>query len=218
VTVLLAFTLEHASRATGISERRIRYWDDTGVLSPSLVDDKRGGAYSRIYSFRDLVGLRTIAELRDRFGISLQGLRAVGERLKRHAETPWSELRFYVSGRNLFFKDPDTALLLSALSPGQIALAATLDLVRVEQETRERANRLVERTQDQFGQVVRNRYISGNRAVLAGTRIPTAAIWEFHQAGYDDAAILKEYPRLQLIDVRNAIAHERSLREARAAS
>jgi uncharacterized protein (DUF433 family) len=218
VTILLAFTLEHASRATGISERRIRYWDDTGVLSPSLVDDERGGAYSRIYSFRDLVGLRTIAELRDRFGVSLQGLRAVGERLKRHAGTPWSELRFYVSGRHLFFKDPETELLLSALNPGQIALAATLDLVRVEQETRRRANRLVERTQDQFGQITQNRYVAGNQVVIAGTRIPTAAIWEFHEAGYDDAAILREYPRLLPIDVRAAIEHQRSLREAMAAS
>jgi DNA-binding transcriptional MerR regulator len=218
MAVLLAFTLEHASRATGISERRIRYWDDTGVLSPSLVDDERGGAYSRIYSFRDLVGLRTIAELRDRFGVSLQGLRAIGERLKRHADTPWSELRFYVSGQHLFFKDPETELFLSALKPNQIALAATLNLVRVEKETRRRANRLVERTRGQFGQFVQNRYIAGNRTVIAGTRIPTAAIWEFHEAGYDEAAILKEYPRLVPIDVKKAIEHERSLREVKAAS
>lgn len=216
--VLLAFTLDHASRATGVSERRIRYWDDTGVLSPSLVDDDRGGAYSRIYSFRDLVGLRTIAELRDRFGVSLQGLRAVGDRLRRHNDTPWSELRFYVSGQHLFFKDPETELLLSALKPGQIALIGTLDLVRVELETRRRANLLVERTEDQFGQLVQNRYVAGNRTVIAGTRIPTTAVWEFHEAGYDDEAILKEYPRLLPIDVKRAIQHERSLRKLPAAS
>lgn len=218
MTVLLAFTLEHASRATGISERRIRYWDDTGVLKPSLVDDDRGGAYSRIYSYRDLVGLRTIAVLRDRFGVSLQGLHAVAERLKLHADTPWSDLRFYVSGRQLFFKDPGTDLLLSALKPRQIALIDTLDLVQVELETRRRANRLVVRTRDQIGQIIQNRYVAGNRAVIAGTRIPTVAIWEFHEAGYDDAAILKEYPRLKPIDVTRAIEHERSIREVRAAS
>lgn len=218
MAVLLAFTLEQASRATGISESRIRYWDSTGVLSPSLVDDEHGGAYSRIYSFRDLVGLRTIAELRDRFEVSLQGLRTVGERLKRHSKTPWSEMRFYASGRHLFFRDPESEVLLSALEPGQIALAAALDLVRVEKETRNRANRLVGRTQDQFGHFVQNRYIAGNRTVIAGTRIPTAAIWEFHEAGYDEAAILKEYPRLVSLDVKKAIEHERSLREASAAS
>ena len=90
MTVLLAFTLEQASRVTGIPERRIRYWDNTDILSPSLTNKEDRGAYSRIYSFRDLVGLRTIGELRDRFGVSLQCLRVVAERLKKHADKPWS--------------------------------------------------------------------------------------------------------------------------------
>ncbi len=213
MTVLLAFTLEQSSRVTHIPERRIRYWDNTGILSPSLSNKKDGGAYSRIYSFRDLVGLRTIAELRDRFGVSLQRLRVVAERLKKHADTPWSELRFYVSGRHLFFRDPDSDLLLSALNPGQIALIESLDLISVALDTEKRAKALTRRTQDQVGRITQNRYIAGNRPVIAGTRIPTAAIWDFHEAGYSNAEILKEYPRLTPADVEKAIDYEANGRD-----
>jgi uncharacterized protein (DUF433 family) len=44
--------------------------------------------------------------------------------------------------------------------------------------------------------------------VLAGTRIPTQAIWNFYRAGYKMLAILKEYPRLTAKDVQAAIEFE----------
>ena len=47
-----------------------------------------------------------------------------------------------------------------------------------------------------------------NAWVVAGTRIPTDAIWNFHRAGYDATAIIKEYPRLKAEDVRAAIEFE----------
>jgi uncharacterized protein (DUF433 family) len=47
-----------------------------------------------------------------------------------------------------------------------------------------------------------------NAWVVAGTRIPTEAIWNFHAAGYDAEAIIREYPRLTPDDVRAAIDFE----------
>ena len=85
---LMAFTVEHAARVTGVSERRIRYWDKTGVLVPSLASGNRRSPFSRIYAFRDPVGLRTLGELRDRCGFSLQKLRIVGEWLVSHYDAP----------------------------------------------------------------------------------------------------------------------------------
>ena len=212
MTVLLAFTLEQAARVTQLTESRIRYWDRTGVIKPSLVKETTGGAYSRIYSFQDLVALRTVAQLRENFGVSLQKVREVGERLRRHADKPWSELRFYASGKHLFFQDPQTDLLLSALKPGQSALLQALDLVAVARDTETRADSLVERGQKQFGQVVTNRYLAGNRPVIAGTRIPTEAIWEFHEDGYAVDEIVAEYPRLTPLDVEAAIRFEKERR------
>lgn len=218
MTVLLAFTLEHASRVTGIPESTIRYWSDTGILKPSLVNTRRGGAFGRIYSFRDLVGLRTISELRNAFGVSLQSLRLVGERLRDHSLTPWAELRFYISGDHLFFRDPDTSLMLSAIKPGQIALIESLDLVRVANETEQRAKSLLKRSESQVGRISVNRYVFGNRPVIAGTRIPTEAIWEFHEAGFNTDQILAEYPRLTADDVTSAIVYECEIRQDQRAS
>jgi uncharacterized protein (DUF433 family) len=211
--VLLAFTLDHAARVSGVSERRIRYWDETGVLHPSLVRGESREPYGRIYSFRDLLGLRTLGELRDRFHVPLQQLRAVGERLSKHYETPWTELRFYVQGSHLYFHDPDHDLLVSAIKPGQVPLALGLDLERVAVDTERRASQLLERDRDDFGTIVRRRHVLGNRPVLAGTRIPTSAIWDFHQAGYSFGEIAKQYPRLKQADIEQAIKYEQERRQ-----
>lgn len=218
MTILLAFTAEQASRVTGIPESTIRYWDTTDIVSPSLALSRDRGAFGRIYSFRDLVALRTVAELRDTFGVPLQTLRMVAARLRNHADIPWSELRFYVSGKHLFFRDPESPIMLSALAPSQIAMAEVLDLSAVSIDTERKATKLLERTPDQLGKIEELKYIAGKRPVLAGTRIPTLAIWEFHQAGYSLPEILAEYPRLTPIDIENAIAFEAELRAERKAS
>ena len=70
------------------------------------------------------------------------------------------------------------------------------------------AEKLRERQLDQIGQVVRNRNVVHNAWTLAGTRVKTEAIWNFHQAGYTSAAIIKEYPRLKKKDVKAAIEFE----------
>lgn len=218
MTVLLAFTLEHAACVTGLTESRIRYWDTTRVVQPSLVNEHSGGAYSRIYSFRDLVALRTVADLRQRFGVSLQKLRAVGDQLRAHSDSPWSEFRFYVSGKELFFRSPESPILLSALRPGQIALAQSLDLEAVVRDTQNRSEALVNRGGDQVGKIISNRYVFGNRPVIAGTRIPTVAIWDFHEDGYSVEEILEEYPRLTRTDVEKAIEFELERRQIKRAS
>lgn len=78
----------------------------------------------------------------------------------------------------------------------------------IANEMRAAAKRLQERGAEQIGRIVRNRYVVHNAWTLAGTRVPTQAIWNFHQAGYDTAAILKEYPRLTAADVDAAIQWE----------
>ncbi len=208
----LAFTEEHVCRVTGLSPRQVRYWDRTGVLSPRYGDPNRRRPYSRIYSFRDVVGLRTLALLRQR-GVPLQELRRVGAWLAQRYDTPWASLRFYVSGRRVCFEDPATGARVAGRPAGQTAFPVEME--RVADETRAAAECLLRRHNDQIGRVTRHRYVMHNAPVLAGTRIPTAAIWDFHTAGYDTAAILREYPHLQAEDVQAAIAYE-SARQVRA--
>jgi uncharacterized protein (DUF433 family) len=205
---ILAFTTEHVCRLTGLSTRQVRYWDKTEFFSPTLVEGRR--AFSRIYSFRDVVGLRTIAILRDK--VPLQELRRVGAWLRQEHETPWSSLRFGLSGDKVIFYDPATSVPTAPRGQGQTVLGIALE--PIANEMRAAASRLKERTADELGQIVRNRYVVHNAWSVAGTRIPTEAIWNFHKAGYAAEAIIREYPRLTKQDVQAAIKFEEKRKAA----
>jgi uncharacterized protein (DUF433 family) len=203
---ILAFTPEHVCRLTGLSAGQLRYWDATDFFSPELLDEYRRRTFGRIYSFRDVVGLRTIAVLRKEHRIPLQELRRVGEWLLRHHETPWSALRLALSNRKVVFYDPLMKKYVEAQGEGQSIVE--FDLEPIANEMRSAAARLRERRQDQIGTVVRNRYVVRNAWVVGGTRIPTNAIWNFHQAGYSAEEIVGEYPHLTILDINAAIEFE----------
>lgn len=206
VSELVAFTTEHVCKLTGLSTRRVRYWDKTGFFSPALVDGYRSRVFSRIYSFRDVVGLRTIAILRKEHRTPLQELRRVGQWLKREYQTPWSSLRFGLSGQRVIFFDPITGAATEPRGKGQTVFPIALE--PIASEVRAAASRLTERQAEEVGQIVRTRYVVHNAWSLAGTRIPTEAIWNFHEAGYGVKRIIREYPRLTERDVEAAIEFE----------
>ncbi|MGQ0712811.1 MAG: DUF433 domain-containing protein [Gemmatimonadaceae bacterium] len=209
---LAAFTAEHVCRLTGLSARQLGYWNQTDFFSPTLIDDHKRRAFGRIYSFRDVVGLRTIALLRNRHEIPLQELRRVGAWLNERHDAPWSTLRFALRGRRVVFFDPFADVAVEPRGAGQEVLPIALE--PIANEMRDAADRLRERRKDQIGQVSRNRYVVHNAWVLAGTRIPTTAIWNYHHAGYSAADIIKEYPTLTRADVRAAIAFEKRRQSA----
>jgi uncharacterized protein (DUF433 family) len=206
VSEIVAFTSEHVCRLTGLSTRQVRYWDETGFFSPALVDGFRKRAFGRIYTFRDVVGLRVIAILRKTHKVPLQELRRVGAWLQTHHAQPWSKLRFAMAGRKVVFIDPDSGTVTEPRGEGQTVFDIAVE--PIANEMREAADRLRQRKSEEVGQIVRNRYVVHNAWTIAGTRVPTAAIWNFHQAGYDSAAILEEYPRLTVEDVSAAIEFE----------
>jgi uncharacterized protein (DUF433 family) len=162
-----------------------------------------------------LVGLRTIAILRKQYKVPLQELRRVGEWLRVHHETPWSSLRFALAGRKVVFFDPATGVPTEARGKGQAVFDIALE--PIANEMRRAADQLRERQVNQIGRIVRNRYVVHNAWTLAGTRIPTQAIWNFHEAGCDTAAILSEYPRLTAKDVEAALEWEAKRRQRKAA-
>jgi len=211
MTELMAFTTEHVCRLTGLSKRQIRYWDDTGFFSPTLLDEHRQRAFGRIYSFRDIVGLRTIAILRNDHKVPLQELRRVGAWLQREHETPWSSLRFALKGRTVVFIDPASGAPTEPSGRGQTVLP--IALLPIANEMGKAAERLRERQPDQIGKLERKRYVVHNAWVVAGTRIPTEAIWNFHEAGRSTKQIIAEYPRLTAEDVRAAIEFESGRRK-----
>lgn len=210
---ILAFTGQQVARLTGLSQRVLRYWEETGVYTASYVDPRPRVPYRRIYSFRAVVSLRTLALLRQRHKVNLDDLRRAAAFLREtypdHPD-PWAELRFGILRGHVVFRDPQTGDWLTATPPGQAILP--IDVEEIARDTEREAVGLTQRRCEDVGQVVRHRYVLGNAWRLAGTRIPTSAIWNFHEAGADATAIRRAYPDLTDADVAAAIEHESRLR------
>jgi DNA-binding transcriptional MerR regulator len=196
-TLLAAFSVDHAARLTGLSKSRLTRWDRLGFFSPEYVGDgDRGNPYARVYSYGDLVGLRTLKILADEHNVSLAELRKAAAELERRSSRPWSEIPVGVlKGKVLF--DLDTA---PRNADGEYALKVVL-LGPIAQAVEQDAQRLRERDANDVGRIENNRFVVHNADVVAGTRIPVAAIESFIDAGYDNPAIIAEYPTLTPGDI-----------------
>lgn len=205
--VIRAFSAYHVVRLTGLSLSQLRYWDKTGFFRPRYASENRRSPYSRVYSFKNIVGLRTLGVLRKLHKISLQHLRKVAQELSQYKDTPWSEITIFVLGEEVYFREPETETLRGIISKQY----TKLPLRSIIRDVTAEANKLKERSKEQFGHVERHRYIVHNAWVIAGTRIPTKAIWRFRAAGYSTDNIIREYPALTEKDVEVALEHEKTL-------
>ena len=202
--ILRAFSVDHVVKLTGLTKRQLRYWDDTGFFSPHFPSVEEKGSYSRIYSFRDVVGLRTISILRNDYTCPLQHLRKVAKELRKHATEPWSDIKLYVFGKAVYFKEPTSKQMRGVVNKQYTYIR----LQDIANDVQREVNKLRKRSPEQVGQIDRHRNVVRNAWVVAGTRIPAKAIQRFHEAGYSIMQILQEYPSLTRKDVAAALAHE----------
>lgn len=156
--VIRAFSPDHVIKLTGLTKSQLYYWDSTGFFQPYYGHEERKSPHSRVYSFRNVVGLKTIALLRNKHKVSLQHLRRVGEKLSHLEEALWSNVKLYVVGRGVHFQEPETGHVRGVLS-GQYTM---IPLSHVIEDVAEAAKQLTQRTRQQFGRVERNRYVAHN--------------------------------------------------------
>lgn len=199
--ILTAFSERHVERLTGLTRRQLRYWHESGFFRPSAP----AAAYGRFYAFRDVVGLRTLAALRNEHKVPLQQLRKVAERLAHLRDELWTGTTLYVVNRKVVFREPGTAKPREVVS-GQYIIEA-LPLRRVQAEARAGAQRLLLRAPGDAGKVARLPGVAHKAPVLAGTRIPVAAIKRFSADGYSATQIIAEYPALTDADIEAALSH-----------
>jgi DNA-binding transcriptional MerR regulator len=210
---IVAFTAEHVSRLTGLTPRQLRYWDTTDFFEPTYLTGHQRRAFGRVYSFRDVVGLRAIAILRKEHRVSLQELRRLGAWLRKRHEAPWSSVRFAVAGGKVFAIDPRTGQATEPRGAGQADLTVALEPIAID--LLREVHSLTRRRAEQIGHISGDRYVLRNAPVLAGTRIPTRAVWNLAAAGLDSTAIIREYPSLTEADVKAALSFERGRHEPR---
>ena len=122
------FTVPQTCAFTGCTSHQLRYWDQVGLLWPSIQrsDGRQGKA--RLYSFRDLVALKVIRSLLDG-GMSLQQVRRAYTYLRRHAglDRHLSEVKLVTDGRSIFEVCRNDGELLDALKRGQLAFCVAID-------------------------------------------------------------------------------------------
>ncbi len=206
-TIIRAFSAENVCLLTGLSIDQLAEWDRMGFFPPEYASENRREPYSRIYSFQDLVGLKTLAILRKVHKVSLSHLREVAKELEQHAARPWSEVTLYVLKRRVQFTEPSTGKI-RGVKDGQYVL---IPLENVAEEMRQQADKLRSRPATKIGHLERHRFVAHNAWVVAGTRIPVRSIRQFADAGYSTAEIIKEYPSLTEDDVRAALSHMEQL-------
>jgi uncharacterized protein (DUF433 family) len=206
-TLIAAFSEEHVVRLTGLTHGQLRSWDRAGFFQPRYAYEDRHVPYSRVYSFQDVVGLRTIAVLMKEHKISLQKLRRVAEELIKRGYDHWADVKLYVVKGQVHFRPPKTNDIESVWG-GQLAMVPVIDVIN---DVEARVQQLKKRDESQLGHVERNKYVVRNSPVIAGTRIPTATIRRFKEAGYSVEQIVKQYPTLTAEDVQAALVHEEGL-------
>jgi uncharacterized protein (DUF433 family) len=202
--VIAAFSAEQVERLTGLTRARLLYWDRIGFFAPSYADENRRSAYSRIYSFRNVVGLRTLYRLTEEHGCSLQHLRKVASKLSHLSNDLWSTQVLYVLNRRVVWDETGTGRLREVLSDQYVN---GLALGEVISDMRRAADQMRQRRPEQIGQITRSRFVNHNAPVIAGTRIPVRAIREFADEGYTSQQIIEEYPDLTDRDVSAALKY-----------
>jgi uncharacterized protein (DUF433 family) len=195
---VLAIPDKRAAKLARITMRQLRYWEQTGLVIPSIRRQISQRNTVRLYDYQDLLGLLVAAELRNR--ISLQHIRRIVTQLHdRGFADPLRELRFATHGKDVYFQYPDGSWSGDP-APDQVIFHQVVAL----DPLRERIPTASQRDPGTAGQVVRRRGVLGSKPIFAGTRIPVATVQRYLQAGFGTEAIIDEYPSLTAADIEAA--------------
>jgi len=196
VQEVLAIPDKRAVRLARISMRRLRYWEQIGLVVPSIRQQISPRNTVRLYGFQELLELLVAAELRRR-GISLQHIQRLVAHLRGSGfKAPLRELKFATHGEDVYVQDHrgnwsgDPRLDQLVFSQ-----AVALDLLTAK------LGSLSDRDPAAAGKVVRRRGVHGSSPIFAGTRILVATVQHYLQEGFDAEAIIEEYPSLTHADI-----------------
>lgn len=202
--ILGAFSEEQVSRLTGLSRTQLRGWNRRGFIEPEFkVGDNPRQPYSFIYSFKDLIKLRVLNQLRNVFGVPMHELEKVERALGHLGDEKWTSQKLWVSNRRVVFEEPESRRKREIASKQFVAEIA---LEVVTSDARADIQKMNRRNGGDVGVIVRKKHVHSSEPVFSGTRIPVAAIAEYLTLGFEAGEILDRFPDLQLGDVEAARA------------
>jgi tetratricopeptide (TPR) repeat protein len=205
------YTREEARRLVGISDRLLKSWEEQKLLP-----------HHPVYSFRELLALRTLVKLRkDRVPVPQirRALTALKKKLA-HVENPLTELKLYVDGKRIRVEidgkpmEAESGQLI--LNFDQVELRRMLefpakDPALEERERRAQAERWFQRglELEQTGSPIENVVEAYEKAIeldpnSAGALVNLGTI---HFNGRDFARAKKYYEKALEVDPEYALAH-----------
>ena len=206
-----AYTREEARRLAGVSERQLKSWENQKLL-----------AHHTVFTFLELLALRTLAKLRSDRVPPLQikrALTALSKKL-RHIENPLTELKLYADGKKVRVEidgkamDAESGQLL--LNFDQVELRRLLEFPAKdpraeEREQRANAERWFQRglELEQAGSPIENVIEAYQKAIdldptSAGALVNLGTI---HFNGRDFARAKQFYEKALEVDPKYALAH-----------
>jgi DNA-binding transcriptional MerR regulator len=202
-SIIGAFSEEQVSTLTGLSKAQLRAWNRRGLICPEYKsgDDARK-PYTYIYSFRDLLKVRVLNQLRNIYRVPPSELLKVERALAHMGDDKWTKQRLWVHNRKVVFEEPESSRRREISSR---QFVAEIPLEVVTSDVREDIRRLNRREAGEVGQPIKRRGLHASEYVFAGTRIPVAAVKGYLEAGFQPEEIIKRLPDLELADVEAAL-------------
>lgn len=138
------FSLPQVARLARLPMQTLRRWSQgppRPLISPGVHESSGRGDWA-LFSFADVVAIKTVAELR-RAGASLQCLRRVASYLRKieGLEHPFAQARLVVVGDEVVLVKGDREAWGTARRPGQGVFGFVLDLHQIAQNLRDDAER-----------------------------------------------------------------------------
>jgi uncharacterized protein (DUF433 family) len=193
---LIGVTIDRAADLVGVSVRQLARWDSAGLVRPTT-HRVVSGRHIRIYGLHDLVEACIVAQLLD-LGVPIdQVSRVVKVHRSASVKRPLRELTWSADAGEAFVRDRDDHWW-GGRHPRQGVIPNVIDLEWLRATLRR--NAVARRTED-VGRIERRPRTHGNRAVLAGTRTPVAAVRTYIDRGVDDDEILEAFPHLTSEDI-----------------
>ncbi len=199
----MAFPIPIASVLTGATVRQLAYWrKQTASAMPLLVPaGKRGGRY--LYSWGDVVALRTIVYLRQEK--SLPRIRRAVEALRRLEAEEWTHLGAYSlisTESTIVVKTPSGQLLDLEQQPGTVLDEVLMRDVLEPFATS--SGRNVPALKQPRPRIAVDPAVLGGYPVIAGTRVPFDVVARLAQDDLEPAEITAIYPSVDLEAIDDA--------------
>ena len=201
----MAFPVPLASALSGASINQLAYWRKTTATSgPLLVPSaEKGGRF--LYSWADVVALRTIVYLRQEK--SLPRIRKAVETLVRLEEAEWAHLSTYQligTATTIIVQTPAGRLMDLERKPGTMLEEVLMQDVLEPFETAD--GRSVPDLSHPKPNLSIDPGVLGGYPVIVGTRVPYDIVAGLAVEGYSGAEIVELYPSVAADAVEDAAA------------